>query len=279
MRLVPEGSDDAAAQAVADGHAAFGTARLSGHFLTFAAAHDLRIVAPEFSDHTGIPSTLLVVSARARKAGLTGPAGLAHRRIGLTALDSPKRFALTEAAARYGVAADALQLVEEKDPNTLRADLASGALDAALVPTVTARAWRREVGGFSIIRISDFVQWQDGVIFARADTLQQHADLMAAFMRAYVAALADYNLTFQQRDDGGTALPGAHFGRYLEAIAAQTHVAAAEAAYALPFCDPLARLDLVDLGRQLAFWQAQGVVGRQVTVGVIANASANPNHF
>ncbi len=279
VRLDPASSDAAAEQAVADGRAAFGAVRLSGAFLAYAAAHDLRIIAPEYSDRTGFPATVLVVSRRARDAGLRGPANFANRRIGLTAQDTPARFALVQSAARYGIPAASLQLVQTGDAARRRADLVAGTLDAAVLPYAEALAWRAASHDLTIIRLSDFVQWQDGVIFASAATLRDHARETAAFMHAYREAVADYDLTFQQRDDEGTALPGAHFGAYLTAIAAEAGIKPGEAAYALTFCDRLARLDTDDLGRQLAFWQGLGLVGPQVTVGGIADASLNPERF
>ncbi len=279
VRLNQAPNDETAAQAVVDGHADFGAVRLSGTFFAYAAAHDLRIIAPEYNDRTGFPSTVLLVSGAATNAGLRGPANLAHRRVGLLSMDSPAQYALVESAARYGVPEAAIQLVQVKDEPTLRSDLAAGKLDAALLPYATARAWRATSHALSIVRLSDFVQWQDGVIFARAATLRDNAGKTAAFMRAYRAAVADYDLTFQQRDDEGTALPGPHFKNDLVAIAAQAGIKPGEAAYALPFCDRLARLDINDLGLQLAFWQRRGVVGPEVTIDRIADASMNPEHF
>jgi len=98
-------------------------------------------------------------------------------------------------------------------------------------------------------------------------------------VRAYVAGVADYDLTFQQRDDGGGILPGAHFGDYLSAMARQASISPALLAYALPYCDHLARLDVDDLGRQLHFWQNAGLVPANVTVDSIVDLSLNPQHI
>ena len=279
VRLDVAPDDEAAERAVADGHADFGAVQLSAGFLAYAATHELRIIAPEYADRTGFPSTALLVSLAARASGLRSPADLAHRRIGLLSPDMPARFALVQSAAHYGVSAATLQLTSATNQTQLQAEIAAGALDAAVLPYATALAWRKKTPGLSIIRLSDSVQWQDGVIFARSATLRNQTAEAATFMRAYRAAVADYDLTFQQRDDGGTALPGTHFGMYLTAIAAQTGFKVADAAYALPFCDKLARLDPDDIGRQLAFWQALGLVGKQVTVAAIVDASLNPEHF
>ena len=271
VRLDAVQSDQAAESAVAEGRAEFGTARLSGSFFAYAAMHDLRVIAPEYNDRTGFPSTVMVVASAARKDGLRGPADLARRRIGLLSLDTPARYALSKAAERYNVPDAAIHLQHATDEAQLRFNLADGRVDAAIVSFDLARAWLRTQHDLTIVRLSDFVQWQDGVIFARALTLTKKVGEVDAFMRAYREAVADYDLTFQQRDDEGTALPGAHFRPLLMAIAAQAGMTANEAAYALPYCDPLARLDTIDLGQQLFFWQNLGTVGQQVKISDIAH--------
>ena len=120
------------------------------------------------------------------------------------------------------------------------------------------------------------MQWQDAVIFTRAAMLREQPDVVASFLGAYRAASADYDLTFQQRDDEGTALPGSHFGSYLLAVAAQAGVPPRQAAYALPYCDRRAQLDVADLQNQLAFWQSLGLVPHEVTIDRITDSAETP---
>ena len=275
-----EFADDAAVrQAVAEGRAEFGAARLDGAFLAYAAAHGLKIIAPEYSDKTGFPAMGLLVSKAAYEAGLRGPQSLAHRRIGMTSPDSAARFELIEAAQRYGIAPDAIELVWLGSEAKLLSAFESGTIDAVVVPFATAFELRRESKAAAVIRLSDYIEAQQGVVFGLADTIRTKRDEVETFMRAYRAAVTDYDLTFQQRDDGGSVLPGAHFSEYLNAMAKQAGIVPELLAFALPYCDHLARLDVDDLRRQLRFWQNEGLVPTGITVDSIMDLSFNPEHI
>ena len=70
VKLTGFADDAAVQQAVAEGRAEFGVARLDGAFFTYAATHGLKIIAPEYSDQTGYPATGLLISKAAYDAGL-----------------------------------------------------------------------------------------------------------------------------------------------------------------------------------------------------------------
>jgi len=277
--LIEYPDDVAVKEAVAEGRAEFGAAQLDGGFLASAAAHRLKIIAPEYSDKTGFPAMGLLVSDAAYKAGLRGPQSLAHRRIGMTSPDSAARFELIKAAQRYGIAPDAIEQVWLASEAKQLSAFENGAVDAVVVPFATALELRRESKAAAVIRLSDYLEAQQGVVFALADTIRAKRDEVETFMRAYRAAVTDYDLTFQQRDDEGSVLPGAHFSEYLSAMAKQAAIEPALLAYALPYCDHLARLDVDDLERQLQFWQNEGLVPTGITVDSIIDLSFNPEHI
>jgi NitT/TauT family transport system substrate-binding protein len=272
--------DDAAVeQAVAEGRADFGAARLDGAFFAYAAAHGLKIIAPEYSDETGYPATALLVSGAAHDAGFRDARSIAHRRIGMTTPDGAAHYELVQVIQRYGIAPDAVELVWlGTEMEQLRA-LADGSVDAVAVPFTTAFERYRADRGAALIRLSDYAQAQQGVIFTRAETIRTKRSETDAFLRAYQAAVADYDLTFQQRDDDGGVLPGAHFRAYLTAMARQAGIAPALLAYGLPYCDHLARLEVDDLDRQLRFWQRAGLVPAEVTLSTIVDLSLNAQHI
>lgn len=271
--------DKAVEQAVADGRAEFGAARLDGAFLAYAAAHDLRIIAPEYSDQTGYPATGLLVSRAARDAGLRDPGSLAHRRVGMAAPDAATRFELAQVAGRFGVAPDMIAMVWLGTEAKQLSALADGSVDAVAVPFATAYEQHGEGRGAAVIRLSDYAEAQGGVVFTRADTIGTRRAEVETFLRAYRAAVADYDLTFQQRDDDGGVLPGAHFQNYLAAMAGQAGIPPALLAHALPYCDHLARLDVADLERQWRFWQHAGLLPADAALGSVVDLSLNPERI
>ncbi len=271
-----EFADDAAVeQAVAEGRAEFGAARLDGAFFVYAAAHGLKVIAPEYSDETGYPATGLLVSKAAYDAGLRNPRSLAHRRIGMATADGVTRFELTQVAQRYGLAPDMIEMHWLGTEAKQLSALADGSVDAVVVPFATAYELRGEGKGAAVIRLSDYAQAQQGVVFARAETISSKHGEVETFMRAYSAAVADYDLTFQQRDDDGGVLPGAHFQDYLASMARQAGISQALLAYALPYCDHLSRLNVADLERQWRFWQHAGLLPDDIALGAVVDLSLN----
>ncbi len=278
-QLTEFADDSAVEQAVTEGRVEFGAVRLDGAFLAYAAAHGLRIIAPEYSDETGYPATGLLVSRAAYDAGLRDPRSLAHRRIGMGAPDAAAHFELVQSAQRFGIAPDAIGMIwlgtEEKQLSAL----ADGSVDAIVLPFATAFRLRGEGKSAAVIRLSDYAQAQQGVVFTRAETIRtKHAEV-ETFLRAYRAAVADYDLTFQQRDDDGGVLPGAHFQEYLAAMASQAGLSRALLAYALPYCDHLARLDVDDLERQWRFWQRAGLVPADAALSSVVDLSLSPQRI
>jgi hypothetical protein len=98
-------------------------------------------------------------------------------------------------------------------------------------------------------------------------------------MRAYQHSVAEYDLTFQQRDDEATALPGPHFREYLMLIADQAKLPPELLRYALPYCDHLARLDVTDIENQLKFWQGQGMADKAITAADLLDLSFIGSHI
>jgi NitT/TauT family transport system substrate-binding protein len=99
---------------------------------------------------------------------------------------------------------------------------------------------------------------------ASAQTIESKRPLIQKFIRAYLRGTDDYDVTFLQRDDEGTVLPGENYGNDLTMIAERTGLTLSLVQRALPYCDRLGRLDAQDVKRQIAFWQAQGLVDRQI---------------
>src|SRR6516165_8879142 len=76
-------SDAAVSAAVASRKIDIGMASLSAPFYNCAAAHSFKMIASRSSDQTGFPMYALVISRKARAAGLSGVRGLIHARIGV----------------------------------------------------------------------------------------------------------------------------------------------------------------------------------------------------
>jgi NitT/TauT family transport system substrate-binding protein len=274
VRLRFLATDEQIEEAVAKGDADLGVAALTGGFFAYAAKHDLRIIAPQYADKAGFPAAALLVGKAAADAGLNGPRGLASRRIAIPSADSGLRYQIVAIARKYNVAADTITFVPLGTQAALDA-LAAGQVDAAALPYVIAYRARAEGKGTLLLRLSDEVEAQRGVIFTRAETILNHHREVDSFIRAYRGAAIDYYHTFLERDDAGDMLPGRNVRGYLAVIAPHSDVPPEHLPAVMPYCDHLARLDVNDLDRQLRFWQGEALVDPAIGIADLIDVSFN----
>jgi NitT/TauT family transport system substrate-binding protein len=154
----------------------------------------------------------LLISKKAYEAGFRGVRDFPNRRIGMTTPDSGVRYSLARIAARYRLASDAIKLVWLRTPAKEIAALSRGEVDAAALPVTTALQLYSSGKGALILRLSDLTEWQQGVVITRAQTIEAKRSSVEKFIRAYTHGVAEYDLTFQQQDDGGRPSPAPTFG-------------------------------------------------------------------
>jgi NitT/TauT family transport system substrate-binding protein len=255
-------TDPSVSAAVASGKVDIGMASLSASFYSYAAAHSLKMIASRSSDQTGFPMYALLVSGKAHEAGLTGVRGLARARIGITGIDSGAYYALFNIASRFGLDPGSIKTISLKSPAGELGALSRGEIDAALLPFATAlhSASRSEM----LLPLSNFAQWQQGVVFTTAKNIATRRNLIERFMRAYQRGTAAYQVNFLSYDDGGDFIPGPHYDKYLDLIARQVQISPDMLAITKTYCDRRANLDVADIKKQVQFWQDQGRLDKRV---------------
>jgi NitT/TauT family transport system substrate-binding protein len=254
-KLVVLPNDAAVSAAAASGRVDIGMAALSAAFFRDAAAH-LKIIASRSSDRTGFPMYALLVSQKAHAAGLSGVRGLMNARIGVAGADSSEYYGLFSIPSRFNLDPGSLRTVVLKSADAEFKSLAHGDIDAALLPYPIAV--QSATKGRSVFRLSDFAQWQEGVVFATAESIASRRSLIEGFMRAYQHGAADYAINFLNYDDGGDFIPGPQFDRYLQLIARQVNIAPEFLARTKTYNDRRANLDVADVRKQVQFWKERG---------------------
>jgi ABC-type nitrate/sulfonate/bicarbonate transport system substrate-binding protein len=248
-------SDAAVSHAVGSHQVDIGFETLSANFYQYAAAHDLKIIASRSSERTGFPVSVLLISQRA-KAGFSGARGLLEKRIGVLGTDSVAFYGLMSILSRFHLDADSVHVVTLKSHSEELQALSRHRVDAALLPLRVAVPYTTE--GRALFRLSDYSQWQEGVVFATADAINAKRDLLQRFIQAYQHGTSDYQLNFLNYDDGGDFIPGPEYTRYLDFIAQQDHVTPQALAATKTYCDRRANLDAADMEHQVLFWKERG---------------------
>lgn len=264
-------SDAAVSAAVGSGKADIGMAGLSAPFYAYAAAHGLKIIASRSSDQAGFPMDVLLVGKKARAAGLSGVRGLPHARIGIAGADSLGSYALFSIATRFRLDPGSITTVALKSHAGELAALARGDIDAALLPY--AAALRAAGKGQSLLRLSDFAEWQQGAVFTTAESIATRRGLVERFMRAYQRGTAEYQLNFLEYDDAGDFIPGPDYDRYLHMIARRVRMSPDLLALTKTYCDRRANLDATDIENQVRFWQDRGRLDQRIVASDLLDLS------
>jgi NitT/TauT family transport system substrate-binding protein len=270
-RLAFFDGDTAVSAAVASGKADIGMAALSAGFYGYAAAHRFKIVASRSGDQTGFPMYALLISKGAHAAGFSGVRSLTNARIGVADADSIEYYGLYSIASRFKLDSGSIKATAFKSPAGELSALSRGDIDAAILPFATALHAARN--GRSLLRLSDFAEWQQGVVFTSAQKIAADRILMERFMRAYQRGTAEYALNFLSYDDGGDFIPGPHYDRYLDLIARQVNISSAMLARTKTYCDRRANLDVTDIEKQVQFWQNRGRVDKSVVAADLLDLS------
>jgi NitT/TauT family transport system substrate-binding protein len=264
-------SDASVSAAVASGKIDVGMAALSAAFYRHAAAQRFKIIASRSGDQTGFPMYALLISKDAHAAGFSGLRSLSNARIGVADADSGEYYGLYSIASRFKLGSGSMKTTAFKSPAGELSALSRGDIDAAILPMATALHAARN--GRSLLRLSDFAQWQQGVVFASAQKIAMDRILMERFMRAYQRGTAEYALNFLGYDDGGDFIPGPHYDRYLDVIARQVHISPATLARTKTYCDRRANLDVADIEKQVQFWQNRGRVDKNLAAADLLDLS------
>jgi NitT/TauT family transport system substrate-binding protein len=264
-------NDQSVSAAVASGKVDIGMAALSAAFYRNAAAHRLKIVASRSSDQTGFPMYAFLISKEARAAGFSGMRGLPNARIGVADAESVEYYGLYSIASRFKLDSGSIRTALLKSQEAELSALSHHEIEAAILPFATALHAARQ--GRSLLRLSDFAQWQQGVVFASAQKIATDRTLMERFMRAYQRGTAEYALNFLGYDDGGDFIPGSHYAQYLDFISRQVNMSSDTLARTKTYCDRRGNLDAADIAKQVQFWQNRGRLDKSMVAADLLDLS------
>ena len=197
--------------------------------------------------------------------------GLPNARIGVADADSGGYYGLYSIASRFRLDSGSIRTTVFKSPEAELSALSRHEIEAAILPFATALQAARQ--GRSLLRLSDFAQWQQGVVFASAQKIATDRKLMEQFMRAYQHGTAEYALNFLSYDDGGDFIPGPHYAQYLDFVAHQVNMSSDTLARTKTYCDRRGNLDAADIAKQVQFWQNRGRLDKSMVVADLLDLS------
>lgn len=264
-------------EAVAAGSADFGLTEFTPVAFNLAGQGAIKAIAAQAREKREFEGAEVVATNVAYDNGLRKLENLGGKVVAIDALGSASHYQLSEIARVKGFNLTSMAVKPVYSLADLVKAVENGTVDAAILPTQYARDLATANQGKLVGWISEIGEPQTGALFASSTMIKGKRATVEKFVRAYRRGVADYASALLRRD------------RYAKRVSDQASQAAAgiiaryvypgnSAGMSLvdgiaPFIDPQARIDIADIERQLAWYQAQGFVEKTVAARDVVDLS------
>ncbi len=271
----------AVAVATASGDLDIGVGGLTAGFYNLAGKGALKIIAAQSREEPGYDFVAYVVSMKAWEEGFRSVTQFPGKTVGITTAGSTFHYNLGTLAEKRGFKLDTIKLRLLQSVPNMAAALAGNQVDAILTIANSALKLQNDGAGKIIGWVHQETPWQVGAVFATPKTIETRRPMLEKFLRAYVKGAQDYAKAYLQRDAAGQRV----FGAEAEALFpimkkyVQPEPTPATIIAGANFIDSEARLIVSDIHRQVAWYQAQGLVDKGVSAKAILDLTFVKGHL
>lgn len=249
------------------------TASSAGSF-NLAGKGALKFIGSQFTEKKGYPGNVLMASLDAHKAGFDTPEKLLGRTIAITQVGSSFHYIAGQLAERFGGTMASVKMRPLQTVSNLVAALKTSQVEGAVVPPHIANVLVATNQAVRLCAASDYVEYQGGALFTQASHVANKRDLVARIARAYQKGAADYYaaLVAPKAERRGTET----VVKTLLATVPVGDQPMAEIEAGAFYVDPLARIDVADIAKQVAWYKTQGAVDAHVDASTFIDTSFIP---
>jgi NitT/TauT family transport system substrate-binding protein len=269
------------AVAVAAGDADLGITGLTGGFFNLAGKGAVKIIAAQSREEPGYDFVAYLASKKAWEAGFRDPGKFPGKTIGITQTGSTFHYMLGMLAEKRGFKLTDVTLKPLQSIANVTAALKGEQVDGVLLPANNAYAAEKDGFGKIIGWVHQETPWQLGALFAGSRAIEQRRAVVEKFVAAYLKACADYADAFLQRDAAGKRVFGDKADALIPMI--QKYVepkpSADQVRASASYIDPKGRLLVKNIHDQIAWYQAQGMVARDVDAAKVLDLSFVKDHL
>ena len=249
------------AVATTSGDVDFGITAFTAGLYNLAGKGTLKVIGGMSREKAGYPLIGYFASNNAYAAGLKTPKDLAGKRIAVTQVGSSFHYSLGLLADKYGFKLADVKIMPLQSLSNAAAALKGETVDAALLPISTARALVDSGGAKFLGWVGDETPWQLGAIFASPKALT-NAPLVTRLLTALTRADHEYHDVILTAIKDGVAPINDKTRPLLEIIAKYTNLPVEQVVGNCAYIDPDGRLDVKNVGNQIAWLQEQGFVDK-----------------
>ncbi|HMK67245.1 MAG TPA: ABC transporter substrate-binding protein [Stellaceae bacterium] len=267
------------ALATVSGDIDIGVTGLTAGFFNLAGKTALRIVAAQSREEPGYHLNAYIVTKQAWEAGLKSLGDLPGHSVAITQTGSTFHYSLGLLADKLHFQLASLRLVPVQSLGNMASALKGGQVDAAVMPATAAQPLI-DAGDVKVIGwVGDETPWQLGAIFTMQATIDGRRAVVAAAVRAYRRGARDFYDAFLKKGSDGKPAPGPEAPAILAIVSKYTGLPAERIAAGIPYVDPDARLLVRDVYNQVAWYQAQGLVDKDVDAKSILDLTFVEGHL
>jgi NitT/TauT family transport system substrate-binding protein len=249
------------AVATTSGDVDFGITAFTAGLYNLAGKGTLKVIGGMSREKSGYPLIGYFASNNAYAAGLKTPVDLAGKRVAVTQVGSSFHYSLGLLADKYGFKLSEVKVLPLQSLSNAAAALKGETVDAALLPASTARKLIDDGGAKLLGWVGDETPWQLGAVFASPKTLNNHA-LVTKLLAALVRADREYYDVILAATEDGKAPINDKTKPLLEIIAKYTNLPIEQVVGNCAYIDPDGKLDVKNVGNQIAWLQEQGFVDK-----------------
>src|SRR5258707_1074255 len=256
------------AVATTSGDVDFGITAFTAGLYNLAGKGTLKVIGGMSREKAGYPLIGYFASNTAYAAGLKTPKDLAGKRVAVTQVGSSFHYSLGLLADKYGFKLADVKVLPLQSLSNAAAALKGETVDAALLPVSTARTLI-DAGGAKLLGwVGDETPWQLGAVFASPKTLTNGA-LVTKLLAALVRADREYHDVVLASVKDGKADINDKTKPLLEIIAKYTNLPVEQVVGNCAYVDPDGKLDVKNVGNQIAWLQEQGFVDKGFSADAI----------
>ena len=249
------------AVATTSGDIDFGITAFTAGLYNLAGKGTLKVIGGMSREKAGYPLIGYFASNNAYAAGLKTPKDLAGKRIAVTQVGSSFHYSLGLLADKYGFKLADVKVLPLQSLSNAAAALKGETVDAALLPISTARSLVDSGGAKFLGWVGDETPWQLGAVFASPRTLTNNA-LVTKLLAVLVRADREYHDVILASVKDGKADVNDKTKPLLEIIAKYTNLPVEQVVGNCAYIDPDGKLDVKNVGNQIAWLQEQGFVDK-----------------
>src|SRR6195952_1472830 len=265
------------AVAVTSGAVDFGITAFTAGLYNLAGKGTLKVIGGMSREKAGYPLIGYFASNNAYAAGLKTPRDLAGKRVAVTQVGSSFHYSLGLLADKYGFRLSDVKVLPLQSLSNAAAALKGETVDAALLPVSTARKLMDDGGAKLLGWVGDETPWQLGAVFASPKTLGNQT-LVGKLLAALARADREYHDVILAAVAGGKAPINDKTRPLLEIIAKYTNLPVEQVVSNCAYIDPDGKLDVKNVGNQIAWLQEQGFVDKGFDASaIIANEYVKPD--